>query len=273
MKRMLVTDLDGTLAGPGGVLSGEAHRLFTFLGREGVLRVVATGRSLHSARQVIPADFPLDYLIFATGTGVLDWRTQEVLLAHALEAPVVGLLTRELRDRGLDFMVHFPVPDNHLFRFHQSASPREDFLRRLERHRAFATPLNGAPERASQFLTVCDEGRGHDLQKNLAARHTRLHVCLATSPLDHRSHWVEIFDEKASKSLSSAWIAARESVEAKAVLAVGNDYNDLDLLRWAGTACVVGNAPEALRRDFPCVASHDRDGVSEAVRKWLGKRR
>jgi hydroxymethylpyrimidine pyrophosphatase-like HAD family hydrolase len=50
---------------------------------------------------------------------------------------------------------------------------------------------------------------------------------------------------------------------------VGNDYNDLDLLEWAGSSFVVANAPPDLTDRFPTVASNDDCGVAEAITRWL----
>jgi hydroxymethylpyrimidine pyrophosphatase-like HAD family hydrolase len=51
------------------------------------------------------------------------------------------------------------------------------------------------------------------------------------------------------------------------VIAVGNDYNDHDMLKWSGKAFVVNNAPEILKHKFCNVASNDECGVTEAAEK------
>jgi len=51
-------------------------------------------------------------------------------------------------------------------------------------------------------------------------------------------------------------------------MAVGNDYNDLDLLRWAAKSFVVNNAPGELLARFPAVRSGDESDFSEAVALW-----
>jgi hydroxymethylpyrimidine pyrophosphatase-like HAD family hydrolase len=55
------------------------------------------------------------------------------------------------------------------------------------------------------------------------------------------------------------------------VLAIGNDYNDMDLLSWAKTSFVVSNAPAELKNLFPSVASHNECGFTHAVEKWLSE--
>ena len=56
---------------------------------------------------------------------------------------------------------------------------------------------------------------------------------------------------------------------ATRVLAVGNDVNDVDMVRWASVARVVANAPEPLAQEFRSVADHSEGGFSDAVAEWL----
>ena len=88
---------------------------------------------------------------------------------------------------------------------------------------------------------------------------------LTTSPLDHRSRWIEIFPPAASKSLAAEWLRTRHGVDHDEVVAVGNDYNDRDLLEWARHAYVVANAAPSLRARYAVVASNDDEGFAEAM--------
>ena len=56
-------------------------------------------------------------------------------------------------------------------------------------------------------------------------------------------------------------------------MAVGNDYNDLDLLRWAARSFVVKDSPIELLSLFPVVQSGDESDFSEAVALWQEERR
>ncbi len=270
---MLVSDLDGTLATSEGTFTEATLSTLRELGEKGVVRAVATGRSLHSTRQALPADFPIDYLIFSTGAGVVDWRTGELLVSHSLAAKQVGVLSELLAELGYDFMIHDLVPENHKFRYHSSDKPRADFLRRLERHSSHGSTLkvSGVPKAASQFLTVCDPHETDELKAQVHAWAGPLHVCRTTSPIDGESVWMEIFDPKASKSQGAAWLAGRHGVERDRIFAIGNDYNDLDLLEWAGRASVVENAPESLRGKFDKVPNNDTDGFTVGVSAWLSR--
>ena len=270
---MLVTDLDGTLLDPSGRLRDEEHATLLELERRGVLRVVATGRNLHSARGVITPGFPIDYLVFASGAGIMDWREQRLLEAFSLAGDETQRACECLMTLGLDFMLHHAVPDNHCFHWYSHGHANADFERRRERYRSFAQPwTEGCADGrvVSQLLAIeLPEVDGEEVRARVAGQLPDMNVVRTTSPLDGFSTWIEIFPRTVSKSAGAAWVAARHGLTVDGVLAIGNDWNDWDLLEWAGRSCVVGNAADGLRERHTTVAANDAGGVSEAVREWL----
>jgi hydroxymethylpyrimidine pyrophosphatase-like HAD family hydrolase len=67
--------------------------------------------------------------------------------------------------------------------------------------------------------------------------------------------WIEAFAPGVSKSQAAAWIARTCGIAREDAWAIGNDYNDWDLLRWAGRAAVIQDAPETMRAEFRPVSS------------------
>ena len=268
---LVVTDLDGTLLDSAARL-GHAHRCaLEALGRGGTVRVVATGRSLHSAHRVMPADFPIDYLAFSSGAGVRSWADGRLLRSRAMAPRAASDLVARLRALSLDFMVHHAVPDTHCFHYVRSSEGNDDFERRIERYARFSQPLCDDPPgevEVSQLLVVEPPGSASHLDL-LAREFKDVHVVRTTSPLDHASTWIELFPIGVSKSHAADWIRARHGIGRARTIAVGNDYNDLDMLEWADRAYVVSNAPARLRARFEVVRSNDEGGFADAVRPLL----
>ena len=52
-------------------------------------------------------------------------------------------------------------------------------------------------------------------------------------------------------------------------MAVGNDYNDVDMLSWAGQGFITANSPEELKKQYINVPSNNEDGFTKAVELWL----
>jgi hydroxymethylpyrimidine pyrophosphatase-like HAD family hydrolase len=273
---MVVSDLDGTLLRSDRTFDPRDLETLAALGRHGILRCIATGRNLYSARQVLPASMPIDYLIFSSGAGTLDWRRGQLVERHLMSAAEVERAFRALATRGLDLMVHEPVPDNHRFTWYAVDGGGEDFRRRIERYREFARPGDPSgfrPEEGTQLLSVVGPGpAGEGVYREVRAELSGLSVIRSTSPLDGRSTWIEVFAAAVSKGLAAARVAARHGVAPERTLAVGNDYNDEDLLSWAAFGAVVAGAPEPLRSRFRQVGSHDDAAFSRAVRDWGGLR-
>ena len=266
---MVVTDLDGTLLDQQSQLSERARTSLEALGRAGIVRVVATGRSLFAARRVIDLDFPIDFLAFSSGAGVVDWRRQRLIRACHLAPADVATAVAACRALALDFMVHDAIPGNHRFEFERSGRDNADFDRRLDRYADFAAEGSGRGfRRVTQLVAIARPGerdRFEDVRRSLP----RVNVVLATSPLDHQSLWIEILSRRASKSRAAGWLAAIAGYGPGSVAAIGNDFNDLDLLQWAGRSAVVANAPAELRATFPSVAANRADGFSEFVDRLL----
>ncbi|MCJ7829984.1 MAG: Cof-type HAD-IIB family hydrolase, partial [Desulfobacterales bacterium] len=235
--------------------------------------VVATGRSLFSFRKVADVDLPVDYVIFSTGAGVLHFPGARILRETNLTPEEAARVADVFWTADLDFMLHRPLPDNHRFAFWASGRENPDFRRRIALYSDFCRPLESPPERfgpAAQLLAVVTPEVPLSFLEGLREKLKGFNVIRTTSPLDGRSTWVEVFPRQVSKSLTTGWLAAELGLGPRNALAVGNDYNDLDLLQWSGASFVVANAPGDLKRRFRSVASNDRCGVTEAVTRWLG---
>jgi hydroxymethylpyrimidine pyrophosphatase-like HAD family hydrolase len=268
---LVVTDLDGTLLNSSRELGARDRATLEELGTRGIVRVVATGRSLFSAERVLAADFPIDFLVFSSGAGIMSWPSRQLLLVRHMPAASALSLARRLRERGLDFMLHRAIPDNHRFFTHRTERINLDFEKRAHLYAAYAQPLElplsvGLP--MCQALVV-DPPPGPGCYPELAAELVDFSVIRATSPLDGVSTWIEVFPAGVSKAAAARWLECSLGRGRAPSLAVGNDYNDLSLLDWADLACVVGNAPAELRSRYRTVACNDDGGFSDAVRAAL----
>lgn len=265
--RILITDLDGTLAGSDRAISSANRACLAQLGHQGVLRVIATGRSLFSAGKLLDADFPLDYLIFSAGAGIVSWPRRDLLRRHGLTPAQAETAGRVLLEAGVDFMLHRPIPDNHCFFYYGEGRANPDFRRRLELYRDFAEPgpLPVPRNEACQLVAVLPPGR-LDVFPRIRDRLPGLKVIRSTSPLDRKSTWLEVYPPGVSKGTGAAWLARRHNCQRRQTVGIGNDYNDLDLLEWTARSFVVANAPASLRRRFSVVPAHDAGGFLRAVR-------
>lgn len=266
MKRLFATDLDGTILPHEGSFHKKDIEALTQMGQQGIVRVVATGRSLYYSFQALAPDFPIDYLVFSSGAGVYDWRRKEILRTLHLNRRQVSGLQSFLIQKGLGYTLHRYIPDNHCFWYKQGDVLHPDLNRFVQNRIDFATPIERLADDEDlfcQMLTILNEP--------LEASHffdqlQGVKVIRATSPLDGKSIWVEIFHQQASKANGIQMICDLEQVSDDGVWVLGNDYNDLDMLNHFNVhAYVVANAPDQLKRKFRVVPSVNEAGMSMLV--------
>jgi Cof subfamily protein (haloacid dehalogenase superfamily) len=270
---MLVSDLDGTLLFKDRPIHRQEIEAFDRLEQEGTLRVIATGRAWGSVKKILSPDFPVDYVIFSSGAGVVEWKTQKLLVSHNLTPDEVSQACETFYDYDLDFMLHDPLPRARPFLYSRGQGANPDFDARLESLAPHGTPftweLRHRP--ASQLIAIVPSRDlvfpFEELKKELQG----MAVLRSTSPLDNRSLWIEVCSAHATKSNGAKWVADRYGIHRAEILAVGNDFNDWDLLNWAGSAYVMDNAPVALREEFESVSSLHGVGVSQAIGHWLDR--
>ena len=268
MIKMIITDLDGTLLRDDQKVSRQDYDSLLYLGRKGFIRVIATGRSPFSFSRVIPDDFPIDYLVFSSGAGVMDWKSREILISRSLNEGKVKELALIFRNLEVNFKVLAPIPDNHRYVYYQNGKAHPDFLKRMEYYRGFEEEICFNPPNfaeASQFLVILpdDPGRYNELRELCRG----VKVVRATSPIDHKSIWMEIFHPDVSKAEGVNYLCNKLGILREETSAVGNDYNDLDLLAFTGKSYLVRNAAPELLPLYPAVNSNNEDGFTDFLVK------
>jgi len=91
---------------------------------------------------------------------------------------------------------------------------------------------------------------------------------------------VDLLPKGVSKASALKRLAVRLSVDRKATMAIGDNWNDVDMLEWAGQGVMMGNAATELRvmakmRGWKQAPPNDEDGVAvvlEAVIANVGRR-
>jgi HAD superfamily hydrolase (TIGR01484 family) len=275
---LFVIDFDGTLLNDDRAVSFRDMETLARLRDKGVVVAIATGRSLYSFQRALaqiritPSQLPVDYLIFSTGAGILQLNRNQLLRHLAVSRPDVARIITCFERRQLDYMVHKAIPDTQFFLYRSHGRDNPDFFHRISLYAPFATPLTpDTPlyNSATQVLAVMPrDGRAEQRVEHAAQIRAELagfSVVHATSPLDHRSVWIEVFHHRVSKSRAAAWLAAQLNIPRSRVTAVGNDYNDQDLLEWAGQAFWVANAPQELDIGVRMPVSNNHSGVTRAA--------
>jgi len=87
-----------------------------------------------------------------------------------------------------------------------------------------------------------------------------------------RPYFLEFVDKRASKAIAMEKIGECYGIDKSEMIAVGDGFNDISMIEYAGLGVVMGNAPEEVKKVGDYVTlSNDEDGVAYAIEKFFLK--
>jgi hydroxymethylpyrimidine pyrophosphatase-like HAD family hydrolase len=94
---------------------------------------------------------------------------------------------------------------------------------------------------------------------------------LGTKYLEQDFTLLDVLNPAASKGAGVAAAAAELGVAREEIMAIGDNYNDLEMLLFASTGVVMANAPPSLREiaGLHPTASNREDGVALAIEQFI----
>ena len=261
--RLVVADLDGTARSRRlGITPGV--RAAVSEARAGGARVcVATGRMWASAApwiETLGADSPV---ILYNGGRVFDFDRGRILHERRLASESARQALALVR-RDPDLQAHLFLDDRvYVERRHPltDAYAADDGLT-CEVVGAFEPLLSSDPHK---ILVVGPSS------SRVEALQVAVHEAgLAVHAVQSEPTYLELLPPGISKG--SALRAMREAlgVEAKDVIAIGDSWNDLEMIEAAGLGVAMADAPAGVRAraDYVC-ASADEDGVREVLERFV----
>ncbi|MDR1039751.1 MAG: HAD hydrolase family protein [Deltaproteobacteria bacterium] len=272
--RLWISDFDGTLKPfEAPVAHADVEALKT-LGRLGCVRVVATGRSIATFMKDWDPAFEIDYLISSSGLATSRFGPegpQELLTTREFTDSQARLAIGIARSLGLGFFLALPPPKTHrFFYFRPDGLVPSCFDARIQYSEGNAAPWDGSLESPlAQTLVMGEPSVMREAERRFHAEAPALSTVVSSSPYGDGALWLEIYPPEVSKGKAAASLAASLGLGAWEAVALGNDFNDDDLLQWAGRAFVSSEAPESLKALYPNVPPAGRGPLAYVAGKLV----
>jgi Cof subfamily protein (haloacid dehalogenase superfamily) len=273
--RLIALDIDGTLIGPDLVVGERTLAAVTEAMRRGISVSLVTGRMVTSAMpfaEVLGLTAPIvgqqGAIIRATPSG--SRRVGRLLYHRPLRPEVTLDIVRWCREREL--IPHF----NHL---EWMIVARDE--ERLEEYRMFVGDrlrlvddvLVRAQHPVTKVVAIGEGEHGLDVLADARAHFAGR----AEATLSH-PRFLEFLAPGVSKGTAVRWLARREGIPLEQCLAVGDQYNDFEMISEVGHGVAMPTAPEAVKAAArylaPPVAEEGAAQVIEkiALEGWRGRR-
>ena len=265
--KMVLLDLDGTLLNDEKKIGSKDIETLKFLKENGICIVIATGRNLFSANKVLDDNLAIDYLIFSAGTGIMNWKTKEIIYKSSFNKKQIKYIEQILKQQDVNFAIQLPIPDNHRYYYHSASYKHPDFELRNNLYKDYCVKLNDSfpLESASQFIAILQNEKEFSKIKTIIEN---FKVIRATSPLDDKTIWLEVVSKDVSKAEGGKRLCKLLNISEKSTLSIGNDYNDIDLLNWTNESFVVNNSPQFLKDKFTVCTNNNNNPLTQVIAKF-----
>ncbi len=272
--RLVAIDLDGTLLDGNSTVSPANREALQEVAARGIQIAVVTGRRYQSAQKIleqIPCPVTLissnGAMIVATSGEILyrDFLKREVALKVLAAASDFRRLTVAIFDipaRGQVVMQDNAVMEGPLG-WYQTHSPGHLLqVPDLEAHLT-TDPI--------QLMFGGPPGLVGPIEPFLLQRFDPPDFHLTwTKYLARNLSILDVMNRGCTKGHALAQWAARHGIPAAEVLAIGDNFNDLEMLRFAGVPVVMANSTPGLRQDgWHETSSNLEDGVAAALERHV----
>jgi Cof subfamily protein (haloacid dehalogenase superfamily) len=267
---LIVFDLDGTLLNARSQVSAHTSETLARLREKGIAYTVATGRTLHAARDLLDGQgFDLPHIY---KNGVMIWRPQGEYYTHnnLLTNPEIRSVLEAFIHVGVTPFIFTLQPCNRHVIYHS--------LLRNDAERRMATLFTR--DRGLELLPVAEMPGRADIT-NISALGTREaiesveqlvqgkeHLVAYAGPAlsVEDGHWIDIHHSAASKG--GAVTQLKKDLGISRVICFGDSDNDLSMFSVADECYAPSNAKEdVLASATAVIGHHDENGISEFLRE------
>lgn len=273
--KLVALDIDGTLLNSESALSERMRSAVRAAHDAGLIVTLATGRRYVTTRHFVRELNLREALILQTGALIVDPHTGQPLHENPLPPGAAEEALRIIVSQGLQPIIYQDaVHEQHLYTGPQEHDSRgasayfagnPDTVRRLPHEQLLhAEGVGGAPLELAVIDDLPPLERAVPLLQ-LAGCRT---IISYSGNLD--SYFMEVFGATCSKGEALARLAGWRGLTLADTVAVGDNYNDVEMLAMAGLGVAMGNAVDEVRAHARAsTLTNDEDGAALVIEQIL----
>ncbi len=267
--QLLVLDIDGTIAGRSNDIREPVKQAIRSARTKGIQVAIATGRMYCSALRFHEAVGSTLPLLAYQGAWIQDPATQQLYRHLPLSRTSAEQLLDYFESEALRSLlsVHFYINDQLYVR--EITNETKIYAQRANiQPQAVGDLRKVVASEPTKILALSDDTAIIDqLWGSLRQHYTPAELYLTKSV----ATFFEATHPAANKGAAVRYLAEELlGLEARNVMAIGDNFNDLEMLEYAGLGIAMGNAPAAVQEVAQWVApSVEEDGAATAIEAFV----
>ncbi|HEX5703970.1 MAG TPA: Cof-type HAD-IIB family hydrolase [Pyrinomonadaceae bacterium] len=266
--RLLVLDIDGTIIDDSNRIRDSVAQAIASAKRRGVAVAIATGRlyqnSLH-AHNSIGSTLPL---ICNEGALIREPKTEVVHRHWPLERRAVAQVLDYTEQPSLNDRVSVQFYVQHDLYISNLNEASIKFFQGSKVAPIVVSDLRQLLDRAiTEVIVLSDE---FEVIARLAGLMNHSHSRIRVKEYKSMA-FLKIFHPAVNKRLAVSYLAQEiMSLRPENVMAIGDDFADIEMLQYAGIGVAMGHAPLEVRAAADWVTTtFEEDGAARAIDKWI----
>jgi Cof subfamily protein (haloacid dehalogenase superfamily) len=268
--RALFVDLDGTLVSVDEQVSPRVRRAIEQARAAGCAVILCTGRTRFTAQPIADQLDQPGYLVASNGGVAMHLETGKVVHSLKMPIPLALDVAKAIISVGASPYIYedstLPGVENARVLYHPDL-PVGHFATppRYRPHAALLEDLPFVPISVSAFGPI------PHIRPLVAPLQERLAGQVSIVQTGTETTWgIEIYVANVTKRTGAEAVVRELGLEREETLAIGDHFNDIELLQWAGLGVAMGNAqPEVQAAADYVTGSLHEDGVAQAIERFI----
>lgn len=266
MIRYIALDLDGTLTNSEKKITPRTWQAVLQAQERGVCVILCSGRPLEGQR-FVAEELQMHryggYIIAYNGGAIINYATNEVVDHVTLPLALLREVVDGALHSGFDILTYQygQVLTNN------AQSPYAQYSARNNRMTLSEVPdlVDALSPDVLKFIILGEPDKLSEYERVMQERYAGVLNITRSEPF-----FLEVMPEGIDKGLRLAFLMQYLGAERQQLMACGDGFNDVSMIRYAGVGVAMGNAQQAVKdvADFVTL-TNDEDGVAHAIERFI----
>lgn len=263
--KLIAVDLDDSLLDSDLQISAKNKEALTDAMEKGVLVTIATGRMFKSAlvyAQQLGLDVPI---ITYQGGLVKNAFSKDVLYNKTLPLDICQKIIRICKEKSLHLQIYigdeYYIEEENKYSdiYYKNVGVKGQLVESFDKFLV---------DEPNKVLIIDEPDRIIEIRNEFVELFSS-EIEVTTS----RPVYLEFTHKDATKGKALEYLANLKGIKRENVIAIGDSYNDISMLQYAGLGVAMGNAPEDVKIHADYVTGkNDEDGVAQAIYRFVLER-
>lgn len=263
MIKLVATDIDGTILIPEGEFTQGVKNCIQKLCKKGIKVVLVTGR-MNAAAKLIAQDLGLITPVVSYQGGLVTYNNETLYERYLSEDQ-----TKRVLDWAKKENIHINLYNNDILYSEKVCYEVQRYCNNLHTQYEVKPFSEIKKEKINKLLAINynEPEKIDQYEKELPEMFPDLYIVKSTP------YFLEFSNKEASKSCAVRFLQKHWGLKQEEILTIGDQNNDIELLKAGGIKIAMGNATEELKKQADYITDTVyNDGFVKAIEQFcLGK--